>query len=63
MNQEMFRHPATQASLAKLESWGAVILPTEDGHQACGDVGPGRLLDPERILKALNESMSKAGLR
>ncbi len=49
MNQAMFQHPATQAALGKLESWSVQILPTDVGHQACGDEGPGRLLDPEKI--------------
>lgn len=57
MNQQMFAHPATRESLARLKDWGVRILDTEHGHQACGDVGPGRLLEPEKIhaeiLKAL----------
>lgn len=53
MNQEMYRHPATQAALAKLQTWGVRVQETEEGHQACGDVGPGRLLEPERIIEKL----------
>jgi phosphopantothenoylcysteine decarboxylase/phosphopantothenate--cysteine ligase len=53
MNQQMFKHPATQAALAKLETYGVKILPTDEGHQACGDQGPGRLLDPEEVLKTV----------
>lgn len=53
MNQQMFKHPATQAALSKLEAYGVKILPTEEGHQACGDEGPGRLLDPEEILNSI----------
>ena len=49
MNQEMMRHPATQAALEKLGSWGVQVLPTASGHQACGDVGPGRMLEPDEI--------------
>ena len=57
MNQQMFKHPATQGALAKLESFGVRILPTDEGHQACGDVGEGRLLDPEKILEAIHECL------
>jgi phosphopantothenoylcysteine synthetase/decarboxylase len=49
MNQEMFQHPATQASIQKLQSWNVRVLPTDSGWQACGDLGPGRLLDPDMI--------------
>jgi phosphopantothenoylcysteine synthetase/decarboxylase len=49
MNQEMFNHPATQLSLVRLKEWDVQILPTDIGHQACGDEGPGRLLSPEKI--------------
>lgn len=58
MNQEMYRHPATRESIKKLESWGVRVLETENGHQACGDVGPGRLLDPEKIHHRLKEFLS-----
>jgi phosphopantothenoylcysteine decarboxylase/phosphopantothenate--cysteine ligase len=57
MNQQMFKHPATQSSLAKLESFGVKILPTGEGHQACGDVGEGRLLEPEAIVKWIGKCL------
>jgi phosphopantothenoylcysteine decarboxylase / phosphopantothenate---cysteine ligase len=63
MNQAMFKHPATQAHLAKLETWGVTILPTNDGHQACGDTGPGRLLDPDKIYDAITTASWKVSGR
>jgi phosphopantothenoylcysteine synthetase/decarboxylase len=57
MNQQMFKHPATQAALSRLESFGVKILPTDEGHQACGDEGPGRLLDPERVIQSIRECL------
>lgn len=57
MNQAMYQHPATSESLSKLESWGVKILPTDTGHQACGDVGPGRLLDPDLIYESIIRSL------
>jgi phosphopantothenoylcysteine decarboxylase/phosphopantothenate--cysteine ligase len=53
MNQQMFKHPATQASLEKLKGWDIRVLPVDEGPQACGDEGPGRLLDPDKIYQAI----------
>ena len=57
MNHQMFKHPATQAALARLKSFGVRILPTGDGHQACGDVGEGRLAEPEQILEGIRKCL------
>lgn len=54
MNTAMFDHPATQESISKLEKWGVKILPTDDGHLACGDYGKGKLLDPDKIYNHIN---------
>jgi phosphopantothenoylcysteine decarboxylase / phosphopantothenate---cysteine ligase len=53
MNQQMWAHPATQANLKKLSEYGYRNLGTGAGEQACGDVGPGRMLEPEAIVAAL----------
>ena len=53
MNQQMYHHPATQASLKKLQEWGVHTLPTGSGYQACGVVGEGRLLEPDQIYEAI----------
>jgi len=57
MNKNMFSHPATQKSLQTLESWKVSILKTGHGHQACGDEGPGRLLEPEQIYSEILKSL------
>jgi phosphopantothenoylcysteine decarboxylase/phosphopantothenate--cysteine ligase len=57
MNCEMFAHPAVQASIMKLESWGAVVLPTEEGRLACGSIGKGRLLAPELVMDRIKEAL------
>jgi phosphopantothenoylcysteine synthetase/decarboxylase len=57
MNQQMIDHPATREALGKLESWGVHVLPSGDGHQACGDTGLGRLLEPEQILTILEKEL------
>lgn len=53
MNQIMWLNPATQANLAILESRGIARLGPADGSQACGEVGPGRLLEPTQLVEAL----------
>ncbi|MCJ7553282.1 MAG: bifunctional phosphopantothenoylcysteine decarboxylase/phosphopantothenate--cysteine ligase CoaBC [Ignavibacteriaceae bacterium] len=49
MNTAMYKHPATQESLKRLKDWGVDILPTDSGHLACGDIGEGKLFDPDHI--------------
>ncbi|GGC95140.1 bifunctional phosphopantothenoylcysteine decarboxylase/phosphopantothenate--cysteine ligase CoaBC [Halopseudomonas salina] len=49
MNQAMWRDQATQANLAQLRDRGVRIFGPDSGEQACGDVGPGRMLDPTEI--------------
>ena len=53
MNQYMWRHPATQENLQILRERGARILGPAEGEQACGDTGPGRMLEPLEIAEAL----------
>lgn len=53
MNRVMWAHPATQANVALLQSRGAHILGPGEGDQACGEVGAGRLLEPDQIVAAL----------
>jgi phosphopantothenoylcysteine decarboxylase/phosphopantothenate--cysteine ligase len=59
MNTAMYRHPACVAALKQLQDWGVKILRTDSGQLACGDVGEGRLLDPEEILKAVESEFEK----
>lgn len=49
MNVHMWNHPSTQASLTTLRSWGVTVVDPESGAQACGEIGPGRLADPEAL--------------
>lgn len=55
MNTLMLAHPTTQASLEKLKTMGVEILDTDAGQLACGDVGLGRLIAPEKIVERLAE--------
>lgn len=57
MNSEMFAHPAVTEALSILEGWGCRILPTGEGRLACGTVGYGRLLEPERMAELIREGL------
>ncbi|MGZ3726202.1 MAG: bifunctional phosphopantothenoylcysteine decarboxylase/phosphopantothenate--cysteine ligase CoaBC [Pseudobdellovibrio sp.] len=49
MNTKMYQHPVTQDSITKLKKMGVDILETASGVLACGEIGSGRLLEPELI--------------
>ena len=51
MNEGMWCNPATQNNIKALCFRNIKILGPADGFQACGDVGPGRMLEPLEILK------------
>jgi phosphopantothenoylcysteine decarboxylase / phosphopantothenate---cysteine ligase len=61
MNQGMWRNASTQANAALLEQRGVTLLGPADGSQACGDVGPGRMLEPDQ-LAALTAQQFQSGL-
>lgn len=50
MNREMWSHPATQRNVRQVVEDGAVLLGPDAGDQACGEVGEGRMLEPEDVL-------------
>ncbi|HYC37746.1 MAG TPA: bifunctional phosphopantothenoylcysteine decarboxylase/phosphopantothenate--cysteine ligase CoaBC [Usitatibacter sp.] len=53
MNREMWDNPATQRNVATLRGDGVTILGPAAGDQACGEVGMGRMLEPEELLQAI----------
>jgi phosphopantothenoylcysteine decarboxylase/phosphopantothenate--cysteine ligase len=50
MNTAMWQNSATQENIALLVRRGTYVLPVGDGDLACGDEGPGRLIDLETIV-------------
>ena len=60
MNVEMIRHPATLEALKKLSDWGAFIFETGVGSLACGDVGEGRLVEPDIVFEKISRYFEKA---
>ncbi len=59
MHTEMWEHPAVQENLAVLRRRGAEVVPPEAGRLAGGDVGTGRLADPERIVAAVVDAVAR----
>ena len=57
MHTEMWEHPAVQDNLRVLAGRGVTIVPPDEGRLAGGDVGAGRLADPERIVAALEAAL------
>ena len=53
MNQQMWQNPATQENIARLQARGITLLGPASGDQACGETGPGRLLEPDEIVPAI----------
>jgi len=53
MNQQMWVNPATQHNIQLLNQRGISLLGPVDGEQACGDIGPGRMLEPHAILQSV----------
>lgn len=62
MNTMMYQHPTTQESLKKLKSFGIEILETASGVLACGEVGYGRLLDPQLIVSEVENRISDTNI-
>ena len=53
MNVEMWENPATQRNVAQLRADGVTLLGPAAGDQACGEVGFGRMLEPEELLQSI----------
>jgi phosphopantothenoylcysteine decarboxylase/phosphopantothenate--cysteine ligase len=53
MNVQMWTNPATQRNVARLQADGIEVLGPGSGGQACGEVGDGRMIEPQEILDAL----------
>jgi phosphopantothenoylcysteine decarboxylase / phosphopantothenate---cysteine ligase len=52
MNQQMWRSAATSENAATLQRRGIQLLGPAEGEQACGDDGPGRMMEPAELLTA-----------
>jgi phosphopantothenoylcysteine decarboxylase/phosphopantothenate--cysteine ligase len=62
MNRVMWANKATQANVGTLESRGIRILGPASGNQACGEVGVGRMWEPNVLASTLLEPPANAGV-
>ena len=60
MNQQMWHNAATQHNVQTLQQRGVQVFGPAAGEQACGDVGFGRMLEPEQILSATEQLFAPA---
>lgn len=51
MNTRMYENPVTQDNMRKLEEYGMTIAHPTSGHLACGDIGKGKMLEPEELFQ------------
>jgi len=59
MDLDMWAHPATQANISRLTSYGNTIIDVEDGELASGLEGKGRMAEPEHIVTFLKDLVKK----
>ena len=61
MNVRMWQHEATRRNIARLRDDGVTVLEPDEGDMACGEYGPGRLPEPDRILAVIEEMLGLPG--
>ncbi len=57
MNVRMWLHPATMRNVAQLRADGITVMAPDEGPMACGEFGPGRLPEPDRIADAIDAAL------
>ncbi|MBY0355433.1 MAG: bifunctional phosphopantothenoylcysteine decarboxylase/phosphopantothenate--cysteine ligase CoaBC [Rickettsiales bacterium] len=62
MNAKMWQHPATQRNLAQLQNDGVRVIAPAHGEMACGEIGDGRMADPQTILNVLLDHQTERAL-
>jgi len=62
MNVRMWEHPATRRNLATLKQDSISIVGPNDGDMACGEVGPGRMSEPNEIIAAAETALGRGPL-
>jgi len=60
MNTRMLLHPATQKNLRILRARGVEIIDPDEGWLAEGELGPGRMAEPERIVEAVTRAARRS---
>lgn len=62
MNTRMYQNPITQDNLKKLEHYGMKVIKPATGYLACGDVGDGKMPEPEELLEHIIYALSEKDL-
>ena len=62
MNQAMWNHPASLANIAVLKERDVTLIGPEEGLQACGDIGPGRMEQPDSIISSVSSLFNTGSL-
>lgn len=62
MNQQMWNNSITQANITFLKKHNFHILGPAEGIQACGDIGPGRMLEPDDLFAYLSHFFQNQGM-
>jgi phosphopantothenoylcysteine decarboxylase/phosphopantothenate--cysteine ligase len=62
MNRQMWDNPATQRNITQLRADGVTLLGPASGAQACGEIGPGRMLEPAELLAQLTTCLQPKSL-
>lgn len=62
MNREMWLNQATQESVHSIKQRGVMIWGPAEGEQACGEIGPGRMLEPSELLEQLKSNFPPGAL-
>lgn len=62
MNQQMWQAPVTQSNRTLLQNRGVRFLGPAEGGQACGEFGPGRMVEPLDIIESLRGLFSPGTL-
>lgn len=61
MNQQMWQAPITQENCQRLLKRGIKIFGPASGSQACGEIGAGRMLEPQELVQCLLDMLLKTG--
>jgi phosphopantothenoylcysteine decarboxylase/phosphopantothenate--cysteine ligase len=59
MDVDMYEHPATQANIKKLISFGNLFIPPDEGELASGLSGKGRMKEADQIVTIIEDTLKK----
>ena len=62
MNTRMYQNPITQDNISILRKYGMTVVAPASGYLACGDVGEGKMPEPEELYEHIISALSKKDL-